>query len=447
MSAGRRHAQRDTIAALASAADRAERAVLRVSGPGSYAILARLAGASAALPERGGRLLEVELALPQGRLPATLWCFRAPRSYTGDDLIELHVIGWPVLVHELLRALQREGARLARPGEFTQRAFLAGKLDLAQCSAVLRLTSARDREVSRAAAGLLELERGESTSALRDELLSILAFLGAHLDFEEVEVAGAGDELARRARELRERIAKQRARWEALPAARERPWVALLGRPSVGKSTLFNRWVGEERALVDEAPGTTRDLLRATARLDGLEVELVDQPGRAGERADAREAALLRSADLLLCCVDAAAPELPAELPDHPRRFLVHLRADRLDGESPSLVTSEEFVGRFLVSVQREDGLAALERALAAALRGDAAAGEGTSGVELEQRDALRAAEEHVGAAELLLRAGLPYEIAAEELRSALAGLDRIAGSWSPEDLLDRIFARFCLGK
>ncbi|MBL8899393.1 MAG: 50S ribosome-binding GTPase [Planctomycetes bacterium] len=447
MSAARSGASNDTIAALASAADRAERAVLRVSGPECYPIVQRLAGSSFVPPTRGARLAEVELSLPDGRMPATLWCFRAPRSYTGEDLIEIHAIGWPVLVHELLRALQRAGARFARPGEFTQRAFLAGKLDLAQCSAVLRLTSARDREVSRAAAGLLEVERGESTDALREELLAMLAFLEAHLDFEEVEIAGAGEELAQRAADLRARVALQRSRWEALPATRERPWIALFGRPSVGKSTLFNRWVGEERALVDEAPGTTRDLLRAVARLDGIEVELVDQPGRADERAEVRERALLQSADLLLCCVDAAAPELPAELPEHPRRFLVHLRADRLTGEPPVLATSDAFAGRFLVSVQRGDGLSELERSLAAALRGDLAAGEGTSGVELEQREALRAVEEHVSAAEVLLRAGLPFEIAAEELRAGLAGLDRIAGSWSPEDLLDRIFARFCLGK
>jgi tRNA modification GTPase len=447
VSALARSASGETIAALASAAERSERAVIRLSGPLTYGILARLAGAEIESIGRGGSVIEAELLLPAGRLPAALWCFRAPRSYTGEDLVEIHVIGWPVLVAELLRALQREGARLARPGEFTQRAFLAGKLDLAQCGAVLRLTSARDLEVSRVAAGLLGSGRGASTEELREELLAMLAFLEAHLDFEEVEVADAGVELARRAGALREKIAAVRLRWEALPAARERPWVALFGRPSVGKSTLFNRWIGEERALVDEAPGTTRDLLRATAALAGSEVELIDQPGRAQERADPREAALLQSSAVLLCCVDAAAPDLPSELPEHPRRFLVFLRADRIEGEAPALSVAAEFAGRYLVSARTGAGLAELEQAIAASLRGDAAAGEGTDGLELEQRDALRVAEEHAGAAEVLLRGGLPFEIAAEELRSALAALDRIAGAWSAEDLLDRIFARFCLGK
>lgn len=436
----------ETIAAQASAADFCERAVVRVSGSAAYAIVGgRLSGG--ALPARGGVVVERAFALPCGELPVALWCFRAPRSYTGEDLIEIHLVGWPVLVAEVLAALQRDGARLARPGEFTQRAFLSGKLDLAQCGAVLRLTSARELEVSRAAAGLLGLERGASTDELREELLSSLAFLEAHLDFEEVEVEGARNALAARARVFAERASALRARWEALPSARIRPWVALCGRPSVGKSTLFNRWVGEARALVDEAPGTTRDLLRATARLEGLEVELIDQPGRAEEGPSAREAALLQSADVLLCCVDAAAPELPGELPEHPRRLLVHLRSDRVRGEAPPLPAAAAFAGRYLVSTQLGSGLTELERAVAGLLRGDAAAAEGGGALELEQRDALRRAEEHASAAALLLEGELPFEIAAEELRAALGALDRIAGSSDAEDLLDRIFARFCLGK
>lgn len=421
--------------------------MIRISGPATYAILEQCGTVAAPFPSQSGRVVAYAIALPDGELAAELWCFRAPRSYTGEDLAELHLLGWPVLVSEVLRLLQRAGARLARAGEFTQRAFLAGKLDLAQCNAVLRLSSARSIEVSRVAASLLVMERGENTTALREELLTMLAYLEAHLDFDEVEIAGADAELAARARALSVRIASMRTRWEALPASREHPQVAFFGRPSVGKSTLFNHWLGEERALVDEAPGTTRDLLRATARIGGREVELVDQPGRSSAEVDARERSLLQSADVLLCCVDAAAPELPESLPDHPRRLLVYLRSDRVLGEVPPCVSVATFAGRYAVSVHRGDGLPELEAAVLELLAATGSGGEDLHAPEFEQRDALRTAEERVALAAQILEEGLPFEIAAEELRSALLALDRISGSWSPEDLLDRIFARFCLGK
>jgi tRNA modification GTPase len=426
----------DTIVAQASAPGASARAVLRLSGPAALAA-AELVFAPPLARVRAQ--VDGALRLGDGVLPALALVMVGPASFTGEDTVELHVPGSPMLVRSLLDTLLAEGRTLgvreALPGEFTARACQNGRLTLAQAEGVLLLLHAADTAAAAAAAQWLRGGYVEAATELRARLQDALALLEVGLDFGDGE-AGAVP------------TADWLSPLAAVAAAAPGGEVLLLGRANAGKSSLVNALLGRDAALVDGAPGTTRDLLRAEV-LPG--VALWDAPGDLDEPTAADAAALaLRErlagrAASLLCVLDATAPAAPPSVLASPLPWLaiVWTKCD-LVAQPPPLppalaARAGDVVPVVATSAARGAGLEPLRELL----RRSATAGVVDAGGPL--RSALSAAALAVERARGA--AGLGAELAAVELQAALAALDGIGGSHSPEHLLDRIYGRFCLGK
>lgn len=389
--------------------------------------------------------------------------FPAPRSFTGEEVLELHGHGGPVVMELLLERVLALGARLARPGEFTLRAFLHGKLDLTQAEAVADLVDAATREAARGALRSLEGALSHRVRELADTLAEARVHLEASLDFpdEELETLREGELLGRLegCRSALEALLEEARRSCRL---REGAMVALAGRPNVGKSSLLNRLTGEELAIVTERPGTTRDLLRGRLEVGGLAVELVDTAGLReaedpAEREGVRRAwGVVERADHLLLVVDDAEALPSGELAPADRALLARFPADLpltlvrnkidLSGRSPGMTGSEEGPWEVAVSARTGAGLEALQEHLARVLGGRSGA---ESGFLARRRhvEALEGALEALDGGLKRYHAHRLPELLAEDLRLAHARLGEITGAFTSEDLLDRIFAGFCIGK
>jgi tRNA modification GTPase len=412
----------DTIVALSTPPGGGLRAVVRLSG-----------------------VRAVEIG---GGLPGAV-VLRGPRTYTREDIVEIHLPASPPLVDRLLRDLLARGARPARPGEFTLRAFLNGRLDLAQAEAVGQLIAAEGEEDRRAALRQLDGDFSRRLSAVEEGVLNLCADAEAAIDFvdQDIEILPAADAVARAGAALaalRGLLAESASR----AVSDERPVAALSGPPNAGKSALFNALSGSD-ALVSDRPGTTRDVLSAEIDV-GLRVRLLDAPGdheAPGLDGEAvrRSRDAVRRADLLLFVVDASAPE-PA-LPLEPKGRPAILVLNKCD-----LARDDAVRRRFRLresvwtSARSGEGLPELRRLVGAMLGRDEGGAAARFRISLRQRALLREAEAALdraaGAAP-----GLGMEFVAADLRAALAALGGISGRASDEDLLDRIFSRFCLGK
>ena len=432
---------RDTIAALATPPGRGGIGIVRLSGPAvpqlSRKIIGKLPVARQATHARfkdaDGEPIDEGLAIH----------FPAPHSYTGEDVLELHGHGGPVVMQALLAACLNHGARLAEPGEFTRRAFLEGKLDLAQAEAVADLIDASSREAARSALRSLSGEFSSAIGALRDQLVELRALTEAQLDFPEEELdplhrEDAARRLARIDAALRDILVRSRQG----SLLRSGVHVVLAGRPNVGKSSLLNRLAGEERAIVSDIPGTTRDALREPIQIDGVPLVVVDTAGLRASKDEVERLGMARTkqelarADVMLAIHDATDPQpLPVEAPGA-NRLDVYNKLDLAPGFAPP-------PGALAVSARTGAGMEALREAVLRAA-GWSATGESTFLARERHLRALSAAAEH------LRRAGLEerrWELFAEELRLAHDELCRITGEFSADDLLGEIFSRFCIGK
>ncbi|RME76669.1 MAG: tRNA uridine-5-carboxymethylaminomethyl(34) synthesis GTPase MnmE [Planctomycetota bacterium] len=446
----------DTIVAPATAQAPGHRAVVRVAGPEAISV-ARAVFEPLAPDPPGAWVFEGQLRLPPLVLAAQAWVFRAPRSYTGDDTIELHLVSSPPIVQRLLEQLCAAGARLARPGEFSRRAFLAGRLDLAQLEAVATLSTSASRAQVRAAAARLRGALRRRLDTLRETLLGLLAELEAALDFADQDLDRellAEAQLGARLRALEDELG-------ALLASEARhdrrgvvPQVVLHGAPNAGKSSLFNALCGERRAIVSPLAGTTRDAVRAEIELaGGLRVELCDpagiEAGTGGEGIDAqaqrRAAALAAHADLVLQIFDASA-EAPPAGPAPPAGATVLSVLNKIDlGLAP---WAGRVADALAVSARTGAGLGRLRAAMAQRLIADDEAGERlTFDPNARHRVALQRAAGGVAAARAVLERAQPAELAAIELRTALDAIGEVCGESVADDVLDRIFSRFCIGK
>lgn len=449
----------DTIVAIASPPGAALRGILRVSGPLADAIAARTCGVSprGELPPRALRLIRFDDG--RGEQPGLLVWMRAPRSFTGDDVVEFHLPGNPHLLNAALQRVLSLGARLAGPGEFTRRAFLAGKIDLTRAEGVLLLVQAQDDAERRAGSALLSGELSRAVASARDALEELRALCEASLDFDESDTGHVPlrelEELGARARAT---LVRTLADLAAQPAEQALSRIVLSGAPNAGKSQLFNALCGAQ-ALVDASAGTTRDTLHARLRVGEREVELVDTAGleRAEDElsraAQERTHGALRASELALWVVDAtqAGAHAPTELPAFAaggELLLVWNQIDR-DGARreppPGWRDDPRFSGWVAVSGLRGDGLEELRNRLARRLE------RGSAGLARElsarHREALSRALEALDEAETSLRQRAPLELVAEGLRRATTSLDDVVGATTPEDVLERIFARFCIGK
>jgi tRNA modification GTPase len=370
--------------------------------------------------------------------------FPAPHSYTGEPVLELQGHGGPVVMQALLGACLDAGARLAEPGEFTRRAFLEGKLDLAQAEAVADLIDAASREAARSALRSLAGEFSAAITALQSPLVELRALTEAMLDFPEEELDSLHrEDAAVRLKEIRLQLDEVLAKSRQGSLLRSGIHVVLAGRPNVGKSSLLNRLAGEERAIVTPIPGTTRDALREPIQIEGVPLIVVDTAGlrtssdvveRLGIERTQRE---LERADLVLVVFEAGERHAPLEeLPAGVASIELYNKIDLAPGFVPP-------TGALAVSARTGEGLERLRKAILEAA-GWSSAGES---VFLARERHLRALERARGHLDAAARETRRWEFFAEELRLANAALGTITGEFTADDLLGEIFARFCIGK
>ena len=442
----------DPIVALATPPGRAALAVIRLSGRGAFTVAARALHPFHPEPPRTVR--RVHVVHPATGVPlddALAACFPGPRSYTGEDLVELSTHGGLLVPATAVAALVAAGARPARPGEFTRRAVVNGKLDLLQAEATADLIDAGAPAQARRA--LQHLDRGLSTrlDELRTELLELEALIAYEIDFpDEDEGPVAPERVVRAWRAARDRIARLLDTAPEGERLREGALLVIAGRPNAGKSSLFNALLGTERAIVTEVPGTTRDAVEAHAVLEGFPFRLVDTAGLR-ESADRVERLgievsrkYLAAADLVLFCRDAG-----CEMRDPgSQEFLASCRAPVIDVVTKIDLTARP-PDRLGVSVVTGEGLADLRRRLAEVAYGRLLALGDVEPVvtRARHRGALERALEEVDAFHTARESGLDAAVAATHLRAAVGALDDLIGVVTPDDVLDRVFASFCVGK
>lgn len=442
----------DTIAAVATAPGRAGIGVIRISGPGAAGLLQVLAGklpqprhaTLAGFVAADGTLIDQGIAL----------LFPAPRSYTGEDVVELHAHGGPAVLRLLLQRCLELGARPAQPGEFTRRAFLNDKLDLAQAEAVADLIDASSAAAARGAMRSLTGEFSGRVNTLRDLLIGLRAFVEACLDFpeEQVDFLGEGQVIAR-VQTLRSRLQELTATARQGNLLREGVRVVLLGQPNVGKSSLMNRLAEEEVAIVTDIPGTTRDALRRELIVEGVPLHLVDTAGLRHsadpvERLGVDRAwAEIAKADILLHVIDAS--QKPADYPGDVVEALpagaVKIRVfNKIDLISavPRAAANDSGVEVWL-SAKTGEGVPALRTAIL-----QAAGWQELEEAPFMARERHLAALSAAGAAlERAAEQTAMPELLAEELRLAQVALGEVTGKFTADDLLGEIFSRFCIGK
>ncbi len=464
------HQHEDTIAAVASPPGRGGVAVIRVSGPRALAMLRRIFRSPAIpggeVPARRvllGRVVEPETDRPVDEV----LCFYmpAPRSYTGEDVVEFHCHGGPVPVEGVLGALIAAGARPAEPGEFTRRAFINGRMDLSQAEAVADLIAARSRVAAEFALDQLGGRLGRAVRSMRGRIIELMASIEVVLDYPELdiddrdlrEIADEGRSLSGELRRLLESAAAGRP-------VREGVRTAILGRPNVGKSSLLNALLGRDRAIVTAIPGTTRDTVEEELVVQGIPLVLIDTAGIRQSDDDVERIGVERAraagerAELVLLVLDDSQGITPED-----RDLLRGIRGF----SSPVVVINktdvgadrlpDRMVGEFLpgvpvvrISALTGAGIPELEAAIAERITGGHTPDAGEEGLILtnaRHEEAVRAALHSLGAFRDALEAGLPVDVASIDLRETAEHLGRITGETVTEDLLDSIFANYCIGK
>lgn len=446
-------AHSETIAAIATPSGRGGIGVVRISGGDLSAWAQPLCGRTlvarrairARFVDRDGRVIDDGLAL----------YFPAPHSYTGEDVLELHGHGGPVVTRMLLARALELGARLAEPGEFTRRAFLNDKLDLAQAESVADVIDASTEAAVRSAMRSLRGEFSSVVRALVEQLIELRMFVEATLDFPEEEI----DSLDRA--DIRERMQRLRgAVQSALERGRQGSLlrtgmnVVLAGQPNVGKSSLLNRLAGEEVAIVTPIAGTTRDTVRQSIQVQGIPLNIIDTAGLRDSTDEVERLGIERTwaeierADALVLIVDArqgvtaADATILARMPERLPQLIVFNKIDLLDAQARQMAAAQS-PAPILLSALHGEGIDALQRALL-----------DIAGWHPGSEDVFMARERHLDA---LRRAAADLERArgtmdrpelfAEELRRAQQALSEITGEFSADDLLGEIFARFCIGK
>ncbi len=449
----------DTIAAIATAPGASALAVVRLSGANAVAIADRVFRGRRLLSEGPARMLRHGWTYSLDNHPideVTAVVLRAPASYSGEDMVEITCHGGSHSAPRLLGALLAAGARAARPGEFTERAFLGGRIDLAQAEAVADVIHAETALAQRLAVRQIEGALSRGLRATTETLRNALAEVEARVDFSEDVAGGAvppavADALA----ECGTRLAALLAGSDLGRRAREGVRVVLVGLPNAGKSSLFNALLGEDRAIVSETPGTTRDAVAERIDLGGIPVRLVDTAGvRDADGVEAfgveRTRRELADADLVLFVIDRTesdSRELEAlrEMMPQGRTVQVWTKLD-LRSDGPGV-----FDHRVAVSAVTGAGLPELREEIVHRLGGSSTGADGDAAEALVTNrrhiDALSRAESAIAAARAAVVARHPGEIVAGEVRLALDALGEVTGEAAAPDLLERIFARFCIGK
>lgn len=451
----------DTIVAPATACGEGSVGIVRLSGPRAAAMLAAVFSGRTPVATMAshrlyyGRLLNSDGLLIDSVLSVVM---NAPHSYTGEEVVEVHCHGGVQVLRSVLNLFLHQGARMADPGEFTRRAFVNGRLDLSQAEAVIDIIRARSERAGRIALAQLEGSLSQQLYTYSSELTQALALLEAHIDFPDDEVGSLDlSMLVASTSSIKKSMQSLADSFDMGRVLRDGLSVLILGRPNVGKSSLLNALLGEQRAIVTSIAGTTRDTLEEQLVLAGFPVRLIDAAGirdtedpielegvtRAQEKAG--------SADLILLVVDGSVPlckedQLAISLCRPASTLIVVNKCDL-----PIVVdvsTLPSFVVTVEVSTRSGRGLESLRRAIVDLLASGPFAGdEGVVVTERRHLDALLLAIAALGRFSLAAGSNQPLECLAMDLRDALASIGLITGETTPDEILDKIFSSFCIGK
>ena len=458
---------RDTIAAVATPPGIGGIGIIRISGPGAGTIARRLFRPGRPTAElKSHRLYHGEIVNAETGvvLDEVLLSFlKAPRSYTGEDTVEISCHGGPLVLRTVLEEVLRTGARPADRGEFTRRAYLNGRLDLSQAEAVLDIITSQTQPGLTAAVGRLRGNLSGRIEEIRGGIIDLLARIEAAIDFSEDDGIGEKpDNPAPRIHEIFSEIAALAATYRHGKIYREGIGVVIAGRPNVGKSSLMNRLLGEKRSIVTSVPGTTRDFIEETADLGGIPVRLTDTAGLGpAQNAIEKEGVelawrRLEKADAVLLLLDGSADltkddrEILGRTASKPRLIVIN-KSDlpaRLDEESLIGFLPEGTSRSIRISAKYGDGIDCLTASLRGlVLETPAEEAPDVMIAHLHQKVALEKTAEGLERAADGLSKGLHAELVALEIREALDALGDITGRTTPEEVLDRIFAKFCVGK
>ena len=433
----------DTICAMATAPGKAGVAVIRISGPRAFDIGRQIT--HQALKPRYAHYASFydaqDLVLDQG----IAIYFPGPHSFTGDETVELHTHGNPYVCQSVLNVLTNLGARLAIAGEFSERAFLNGKMDLAQLEAVADLIASGSQKAARSAVLSMQGKFSQQVHLVLSELILIRTHIEASLDFseEDIETETRGkvaEQLISLAEQLDELFTSAQQGVQLQPGAT----VVFTGKPNVGKSSLFNALCTEDRAIVTSVPGTTRDVVRADIQINGMPIHLLDTAG-IREQAELveqegikRAQSAIDQADLVIHVTDN-----PDDHPGDKSCTRVINVVNKVDINNPKNISK----GVLKVSAKTGEGLTDLQNEIATALGISASAGEPPFSARERHLESLQRCKNSITTAHELINTLSPLELAAEELRLAQKSLAEITGEFTPDDLLDYIFREFCIGK
>lgn len=460
----------ETIASIATPPGIGGLGVVRVSGPEAISLADRLftsAGRGVALSAAAGYTAHYGVirdpASGEFIDEAIVLVMRSPRSYTGEDTVELSCHGGQYVLRRVLAAFLRAGARLAEPGEFTKRAFLSGKLDLVQVEGVIDIIQAGGEAARRAAARLLDGELSRKLAGLREDLLGLLACLEAAVDFPEEDVRFlTGEEVEGRLEAVRASLERLTGSFERGRLAREGVGVVIAGRPNVGKSSILNGLLREERAIVTEVPGTTRDVIEESMSVNGVLVRLVDTAGvRATsdpvERIGVQRASrAIEQADLVLFVVSGAEAlgreDYAVAVAVAGKPTIVVLNKSDLAAVTDETAVAGLMPGVAVIraSATSSTGLESLRAALSEWVEkaaGDQLRNEEPAITRLRHREALDRAVDAVCHALQSNMAGMGEDLVSLDVRVALDALGQLLGVDAPDELMDSIFSQFCIGK
>jgi tRNA modification GTPase len=458
----------DTIAALSTPPGRGGIGIVRLSGPQAASIAAQLVRLRQPLEHARARLADVLDEQDAGGEQidnAVVTFFAAPNSYTAEDLVEIAAHGSPVVLNLLLRHALESGARLAEPGEFSQRAFLAGKLDLTQAEAVRDLIEAQTLTQARQAASQMGGALSRRVAPVKQSLMELIALLEAGIDFAEDDVDVAPQtEIGRRIAALMPPLVALEASFARGRIVHDGLTLAIVGRPNAGKSSLFNRLVERDRAIVTASPGTTRDLVTERISLGGIPLELVDTAGlrEAFEEAEqigiARTREALADAGLVLVVLDATQRlneeerELLAAVADRPALIAINKSDLGGDDAGTGILQDDRSTAKAMhipaltTSALTGEGIADLRERILALATGGGAAEPGLL-TSLRHQQAISTARSALSDADRANATGIPHEMILLDLYRSLWALDSLTGQTTPDDILNLIFSTFCIGK
>ena len=463
--AAARSAATDTIAAVSTPPGRGGIGIVRLSGPLAASIAAQLISLRQPLEHARARLAEVldassqsdqQSTVPARLDEAVVTFFRAPNSYTAEDLVEIAAHGSPVVLGLLLQRALELGARLAEPGEFTQRAFLSGRLDLTQAEAVRDLIEAQTLTQARQAASQMGGALSRRVAPIKQALVELIALLEAGIDFAEDDIdVTPQQEITRRIASLLAPLTKLEASFARGRIIHDGLTLAIVGRPNAGKSSLFNRLVERERAIVTATPGTTRDTVSERISLDGIPLELVDTAGLREAHEEVEQMGIVRSrealadAGLVLIVLDAT-----QRLNDEERALLANVQGrpalvavNKSDlAAAVSATNTLNGLSAVATSALTGEGIPALREQILALASGGAASEPGML-TNLRQHQAVTTALLGLKDAAQANANGIPHEMILLDLYRALWALDSLTGQTTSDDILNLIFSTFCIGK